>query len=114
MSKLMLYAAAVASLVATSPLPPTVQTAAPLRLLKVSDNKRFLVTSDGTPFFWLGDTAWELFHRASREDAQRYLRKRAEQRFTVVQAVALAEFDGLNEPNVYGYRPLLNNDPSTP
>src|SRR3954469_19724762 len=82
--------------------------------LRVSENHRFLVTSDGTPFFWLGDTAWELFHRASREDAQRYLRKRAEQRFTVVQAVALAEFDGLNEPNVYGYRPLLNNDPSTP
>ena len=25
--------------------------------------RRFLVTEDGTPFFWLGDTAWELFHR---------------------------------------------------
>ena len=31
--------------------------------LKVSENKRFLVTADGQPFFWLGDTAWELFHR---------------------------------------------------
>ena len=63
--------------------------------LKVSDNKRFLVTADGRPFFWLGDTAWELFHRPTREDVSRYLRKRAEQRFTVIQAVALAEFDGL-------------------
>ena len=81
-------------------------------LLKVSENKRFLVTADGQPFFWLGDTAWELFHRPTREDALRYLRKRAEQRFTVVQAVALAEFDGLNEPNAYGHRPLLNNDPA--
>lgn len=26
--------------------------------LKVSDNGRFLVRDDGTPFFWLGDTAW--------------------------------------------------------
>ena len=31
--------------------------------LKVSENKRFLVTADGKPFFYLGDTAWELFHR---------------------------------------------------
>ncbi|MGI8635541.1 MAG: DUF4038 domain-containing protein, partial [Segetibacter sp.] len=31
--------------------------------LKVSDNKRYLVTADGKAFFWLGDTAWELFHR---------------------------------------------------
>ena len=83
-------------------------------LLKVSDNKRFLVTADGTPFFWLGDTAWELFHRPTREDALRYLRNRAEQRFTVVQAVALAEFDGLNDPNPYGHLPLENNDPATP
>lgn len=89
------------------------QSAAPPRL-KVSDNQRFLVTADGRPFFWLGDTAWELFHRLTREDAVRYLRHRAGQRFTVIQAVALAEFDGLNTPNAYGHRPLLNNDPMTP
>ncbi len=82
--------------------------------LKVSDNHRFLVTEDGRPFFWLGDTAWELFHRLNREDAMRYLRNRASLRFTVIQAVALAEFDGLNVPNAYGYRPLLQNDPTTP
>ena len=35
----------------------------PLPRLKVSDNHRFLVTEDGRPFFYLGDTAWELFHR---------------------------------------------------
>ena len=82
--------------------------------LKVSENKRFLVTADGRPFFWLGDTAWELFHRLNREEAERYLRNRAERRFTVIQAVALAELDGLNDPNAYGQRPLLNNDPTDP
>ena len=41
--------------------------------LKVSENHRFLVTEDGRPFFWLGDTAWELFHRLNREEASRYL-----------------------------------------
>ena len=82
--------------------------------LKVSDNKRFLVTTNGKPFFYLGDTAWELFHRLNREEADRYLKNRADKGFTVIQAVALAELDGVNTPNAYGYRPLLNNDPTTP
>ena len=82
--------------------------------LKVSDNKRFLVTADGHPFFWLGDTAWELFHRLNREDAERYLQHRAKHRFTVIQAVALAEFDGLTVPNPYGEVPLADNDPARP
>ena len=25
--------------------------------------------ADGTPFFWLGDTAWELFHRLDYDEA---------------------------------------------
>jgi len=82
--------------------------------LKVSENKRFLVRGDGKPFFYLGDTAWELFHRANREDAQNYLQDRATKRFTVIQMVALAEFDGLNDPNTYGHRPLIDNDPTRP
>lgn len=82
--------------------------------LKVSDNKRFLIKADGTPFFWLGDTAWELFHRTNREEADRYLKNRADKGFTVIQAVALAELDGLNVPNSYGHRPLMDNDPAKP
>lgn len=82
--------------------------------LKVSDNKRYLVHQNGTPFFWLGDTAWELFHRLNREEADQYLKKRSEQGFTVVQAVALAEFDGLVEPNPYSDTPFQNNDPTKP
>lgn len=85
-----------------------------LPLLKVSDNRRHLVTEDGRPFFWLGDTAWELFHRLNREEADLYLRNRAAKGFTVIQAVALAELDGLNTPNAYGHRPLLDNDPARP
>lgn len=82
--------------------------------LQVSSNGRFLVTEDGAPFFWLADTAWELFHRCDREEADQYLNKRAEQGFNVIQAVALAELDGLNTPNPYGDKPLINNDPTQP
>ena len=82
--------------------------------LKVSDNHRFIVTSDGKPFFYLGDTAWELFHRLNREDAEFYLKDRAAKRFNVIQAVVLAEFGGLTVPNAYGHLPLANNDPTKP
>ena len=79
----------------------------------VSSNKRFLL-KEGQPFFWLGDTGWELFHRLNRNEADQYLKKRAEQGFTVIQAVVLAEFDGLHTPNANGDLPLLNDDPATP
>jgi len=82
--------------------------------LRVSKNQRFLETSDGKPFFWLGDTAWELFHRLSREEADLYLKNRADKGFTVIQAVALAELDGLHDPNYYGEIPLENDDPTKP
>jgi hypothetical protein len=82
--------------------------------LKVSDNRRFIVRTDGKPFFWLGDTAWELFHRLNREETEQYFKKRQAQGFTVIQAVALAGLDGLNVPNAYGEKPLINNDPTTP
>jgi len=79
----------------------------------ISDNKRFLL-KDGKPFFWLGDTGWELFHRLSREEADKYLKRRSGQGFTVVQAVVLAEFDGLHTPNANGDTPLINDDPTKP
>ncbi len=42
--------------------------------LKVSENKRFLVYEDGTPFFYLGDTGWELFHRLNKADTKNILK----------------------------------------
>jgi len=82
--------------------------------LMVSENRRFLVGEDGTPFFWLGDTAWELFHRLNRDEADVYLQDRASKGFTVIQAVALGELDGLGAGNAYGHRPLLDGDPARP
>ncbi|CAN5470985.1 glycoside hydrolase family 140 protein [soil metagenome] len=79
----------------------------------VSSNHHF-IEKDGKPFFWLGDTAWELFHRLNREDAEKYFKKRSEQGFTVVQAVVLAEIDGLHKPNAYGQIPFVNDNPSMP
>jgi len=82
--------------------------------LEVSDNGRFLINEDGRPFFWLGDTAWELFHRLDRQEAERYLRNRADKGYTVIQAVALAERDGHSDPNPYNHLPLIDFDPARP
>ena len=90
------------------------ETPAAVLRLKVSENRRFLVTADGKPFFYLGDTAWELFHRLNREEAGLYLRDRAGKGFTVIQAVAIAELDGHSTTNAYGHLPLTDLDPARP
>jgi hypothetical protein len=82
--------------------------------LKISDNRRYLVFEDGTHFFYLGDTGWELFHRLNKEETEKYLENRRAKGFTVIQAVALAELDGLNTPNAEGNKPLFDNDPLKP
>ncbi|MDR1937078.1 MAG: glycoside hydrolase family 140 protein [Tannerellaceae bacterium] len=82
--------------------------------LLVSENGRFITHADGTPFFYLGDTAWELFHRLNRDEAERYLENRREKGFSVIQSVMLAELDGLNTPAANGELPLIDHDPEKP
>lgn len=85
-----------------------------LQALQVSANGHYLQYADGTPFFYLGDTAWELFHRLDREEAEMYLDNRARKGYNVIQAVALSEVDGVDVPNAYGYTPLIDRDPARP
>ena len=87
--------------------------------LKISPNGRFILKKDNSPFFWLADTAWEIFHRLTKKEATEYLATRAAQGFSIIQAVALSEFDGLVSPNAYGQTPLKKNsygdfDPGLP
>jgi hypothetical protein len=88
--------------------------AATLPRLKVSDNRRFLVTADGSPFFYLGDTTWELFHRLNREQALQLFENRAARKFNVLQSVAIAELDGHTDPNPYGHLPFIDLDVTKP
>lgn len=53
--------------------------------LKVSENRRYLVHDDGTPFLWMGDTAWAGPLRASVEEWDEYLRDRVAKHFTLIQ-----------------------------
>jgi len=82
--------------------------------LQVSENGRYLQHKDRTPFFYLGDTAWELFHRLTEREVNEYLENRRAKGFTVIQAVILAELDGLNVPDANGNTALTDNDPLKP
>ena len=86
--------------------------AAALPRLRVSENGRFFVKADGSPFFYLGDTEWGLFH-LSREDAELYLKDRAAKKFTVIQAV-VTFWGGLDRPNAYGETVFVGGDPTRP
>lgn len=82
--------------------------------LQVTPNGHYLQYADGTPFFWLGDTGWELFHRLTLKEIAQYLDNRYAKGFNVIQAVILPELDGLRVPNRYGHVPLIGMDPDKP
>ncbi|SDT22252.1 apiosidase-like domain-containing protein [Microlunatus soli] len=82
-------------------------------MLTVAPSGRWL-ERDHDPWFLLGDTAWELFHRLDLDDADHYLRTRAEQGFNTVFAVGVAEFGGLDEPNANGQVPFIDRRPDQP
>lgn len=84
------------------------------QVLSVAPSKRYLQTPEGKPFIWIGDTAWELFHKLNRAEADEYLTARAEQGFTVIYTVILAEHDGLQSPNAYDEVPLDEQNPAKP
>lgn len=80
----------------------------------VHPGNRFLMYEDGTPFFWLGDTAWQMFHRHTRESARTYLQDRAMKGFNVIQAVCLAEHGGLSSPNAMGEMAFVDENYTIP
>ena len=55
--------------------------------LRIAESKTYLEHADGTPFFWLGDTAWNGVIRGDDANWDRFLRTRREQQFNVVQFV---------------------------
>lgn len=79
-------------------------------LLSVSSNGRYLLQSDGSPFFYMSDTAWNLFDRTSIKQARQYLQTRADEGFTVIQA----EINARLGADVNGDAPFINNDPTRP
>ncbi|HOW71023.1 MAG TPA: DUF4038 domain-containing protein [Phycisphaerae bacterium] len=62
--------------------------------LKVSDNRRYLALADGTPFLWIGDTAWAVPLRASDEEWKTYVADRTAKHFTLIQVAPAPAWAG--------------------
>ncbi|MBM3459328.1 MAG: DUF4038 domain-containing protein, partial [Armatimonadetes bacterium] len=58
--------------------------------IRVAGNGRYLEHQDGTPFFWLGDTAWDGPLLARVDEWDTYLADRARKHFTTIQYVPTA------------------------
>ncbi|HSV73598.1 MAG TPA: DUF4038 domain-containing protein [Chthonomonadales bacterium] len=80
--------------------------------LRVSDDRRHLSHADGTPFLWIGDTAWAGPHRASDADWAAYLRDRVAKRFTLVQVGPAPDWAGPTDPA--GNLPIEGGDARRP
>lgn len=59
-----------------------------------TERARFLTYDDGTPFFWLGDTAWQAPVAATPEPWAAYLADRRRKGFTVVQMAPATQYEG--------------------
>jgi len=84
--------------------------------LNVSENSRYLVNSDGSPFYWLGDTGWALFQKLNREDVEFYFETRAEQGFSITHAAVYHKNPFVLPPlsNMYGDLPFIDDDLTQP
>lgn len=56
--------------------------------LRIASAGTYIEHQDGTPFFWLADTAWNGVLKATSEEWRRYLATRQRQGFTAIQFVS--------------------------
>jgi hypothetical protein len=85
--------------------------------LKVSPNGRYFVDQNGKPFFYLADTCWLLFQRPNHDEVDEYLKERAAQGFTAIQAYVIRGL-GKRHPDgnssLLGESPFIDRDPTKP
>lgn len=81
--------------------------------IRVSPNGRYFVNERREPFFWLGDTQWELFRCFTPQDAGAVIARRKAQGFSVLQIMVTGLGKG-DRPNMEGQAPWLGGDPAHP
>ena len=64
--------------------------------LTVSNNQLYLVHENGTPFFWLGNTAWLMPERLNRDEVKFYLTREREMGYNVEQIQVLCAIPTFN------------------
>lgn len=84
--------------------------------LKISDDNRYLVHQDGTPFFYLAETAWEISWKSVISDVHAFLSDRKQKGFTALQMCTISHLhigdNGMQ--NRSGNDAFLDTDPMKP
>lgn len=58
--------------------------------IRTAEDPRFFAHENGTPFFWLGDTAWEITWKSRMNEVRAYISDRKRKGFTVINMVLLS------------------------
>jgi hypothetical protein len=61
--------------------------------LKISNDHRYLIHSDGTPFLWMGETGWYVALKSTMKEWCEYIDIRADQKFSVIQVSPRRQID---------------------
>lgn len=86
--------------------------------IMISENGRYFTDNKGNPFFWQGDTQWELLHLFTVSEAKKMMEERKKQGFNVIQVMVTGVFpewasdQGL--PGWGGMQAWKNNNPLLP
>lgn len=78
--------------------------------VRLAEHKRHLEHADGTPFFWLGDTAWNGPLLSTPAEWEQYLDTRVRQRFNAVQWVA-TQWRAAPDGDIEGQLAFTGSDP---
>ncbi len=81
--------------------------------LKVSPNGRYFLNGLGEPFFYFGDTQWDIWQEVTLDGARGIIEDRKAKGFNVFNVMIVGTSDG-KSPNKPGQVPFLNNNPTTP
>jgi hypothetical protein len=81
--------------------------------ISVSSNGRYFLDGNGSPWYWLGDTEWELFNRLSVADAQLLCNNRRAKGINVLLVMVFG-VPGPGSANVNNQRPFLNDNIAAP
>jgi hypothetical protein len=86
--------------------------------IRISGNGRYFEGRDGRPFYWQGDTEWELFHLFPVPDARALIQTRRAQGFNVMQVMVTGVYPewgvmkGMKPWSAI--RPWIDDNPLTP
>lgn len=76
--------------------------------IKIDSSGHYFQTTDEKPFFWLGDTGWNLLNSLTKDEIISYLDNRKDKGFNVIQCVIVSE-----RKNRYGDLPFIVLNPET-